>query len=258
MLGTCNFDLNNPDRPKWIEADTLERCQLEGLNCWRPVQSGELKSTDEIIPSVCIYTKKRCGRFKGRLVALGNRQTQVMAGEIFSPVISSSANRMMLVESASRGYFLTSFDISNAFIRAHLDVDPSSPDEERVFLRLPKHWSGNPKGDLVRLLRSLYGLKISPRKWYNTYSQFLIRTGWTRHPSEPGLWRRGELILSMYVDDTLLAGPTEEAVRAARAEILSEFEGKVIDQHSQHSCVRIPAVIARYVRDSCGYVVCPS
>ena len=218
-----------PDSVKFLEADALERFQLETLGCWRPVTASDLKSTDEVVPSVVIYTKKRCGRCKARLVALGNRQSQVVPGEIYSPVISSTANRFVAVASAANGYYIESFDISNAFIRSHLNVDPDSPDEERIFVRLPPQWSQSPKGDLVRLLRSLYGLRVSPRKWYDTYSAFLLKTGWERHDAEPGLWRRGSLLLSMYVDDTLLAGPNQSEVEAARQEILSEFSGKLIE-----------------------------
>ena len=37
-----------------LEADTLERTQLEALRCWRPVENGELQRGDEIIPSVVL------------------------------------------------------------------------------------------------------------------------------------------------------------------------------------------------------------
>ena len=218
-----------PDRVKFLEADALERFQLETLGCWRPLKASEIRTTDEIIPSVVIYTKKRCGRFKARLVALGNRQKNVMTGEVYSPVVSHVANRFLLVDAAAKGHYITSFDISNAFIKAILNVTEGSPDEDRVFVRLPAHWSKNPKGDLVRLLKSLYGLRISPRKWYDTYATWLKSQGWVMHPTEPGLWRKGELTLSMYVDDTLLSGPCERTVIRAREEILKQFPGKIID-----------------------------
>ncbi|MAG85870.1 MAG: hypothetical protein CMB97_00430 [Flavobacteriaceae bacterium] len=58
-------------------------------------------------------------------------------------------------------------DISAAFIESLLD------DKSKVFVRLPKHWSEDRRGDIVRLLKCLYGLKISPRMWFNTYREHL-------------------------------------------------------------------------------------
>ena len=218
-----------PDAIKWLEADSLERCQLEALKCWRPIEPGEIGEADEVIPSVMIYTRKRDGRYKARLVALGNKQKNVGSSEIFSPTISHAANRYLLIEAAARGHFLEQFDISTAFIKAVLG-------DERVFVRLPKHWStedGKGKGQIVRLLRSLYGLKISPRKWYDTFKDFLVKRGWEECPREPGLFRKfegtpDEMTLSIYVDDGLMGGANPDVLRAERDAICAGLGGKVI------------------------------
>ncbi len=220
--------LKDPDSAKYIEAGNLERTQLEALSCWRPIKPGEIKDSDEVLPSVVIYTRKRDGRSKARLVALGNKQTNVLAGEVYSPTISHAANRVMLVDSASKGCFLESFDISNAFTQSLLNVDDDDPESDRVFMRLPPHWCAQNRGQIVRLLKSLYGLRISPRRWFDTYASYLRESGWEMNPTEPGLWRRGNLMLSIYVDDTLLSGPVESEVVAARNEILNRFPGKLI------------------------------
>ena len=234
---TRKHAFEGPDSDKWIEADSLERAQLEALRCWRPVKDGEFLPSDEIIPAVVIYTRKRCGRYKARLVALGNRQTQLSAAEVFSPTISHAANRYLVVESAAKGYHLEQFDISNAFIKAVLGDD-------RVFVRLPKHWSQNEnKGDLVRLLRSLYGLKISPRRWYDTFRAELLSQGWEVCPKEPGLFRKGEMVLSVYVDDGLLSGPDPTAVRAERDRILRKLGGKVVPPEMGEGGVEIRDIL---------------
>lgn len=210
-----------PDALKYIEADTLERTQLEAHKCWRPLEDNELTPDDEVIPSVVIYSRKRCGRYKARLVALGNRQKRSLAGEIFSPTVSHAANRVLLCEAAANGHYLDQFDISNAFIQAVLQ-------DERVFIRLPAHWSKSNRGDVVRLLKSLYGLKIAPRRWFDTYRKYLESAGWQMCPREPGLFRKDGMILSMYVDDSLISGPCKAKVREETNRILSRFSGKII------------------------------
>ena len=153
--------------------------KLEALKTWRAIEDGEfVRGEDECVPAVVIYTRKRADahgnqKFKARLVALGNRQSRGGDAEIFAPTISGPANRYTLLEGAARGYFLGAFDISNAFCRAELRSD------QRIFLRLPKRWSSNPKGDIVRLEKSLYGLRLSPRVWFDKYKGQLEKLGWT-------------------------------------------------------------------------------
>ena len=239
--------LNGPDAAKFIEADTLERTQLESAKCWRPLEDGELTRDDEIIPAVVIYTKKRCGRYKARLVALGNRQKQVSAHEIFSPTISAAANRYVLVESAASAHHQRQFDISNAFIRAALD-------DMKVIIRLPKHWSKSPKGDLVRLVKSLYGLRIAPRKWFDCFRKGLEELGWVMCEREPGLFRKpsvavaGEqMLMAIYVDDSLLTGPDAAECDAQMQKVLDMFPGKVIAPEMEGD-VEVRDVIGMTVR----------
>ncbi|CAD7962993.1 unnamed protein product, partial [Amoebophrya sp. A120] len=203
---------------------------------WRHATAEDIKEMGdklEIIPTVCIYTKKRDGRYKCRLVALGNRQKLSLQGEIYSPTVSHAANRYLLVEAAARGWKVRQFDISNAFVRAALG-------DEIVLCRLPKHnsWSKNKeKGDVVRLLKSLYGLKISPRRWYDEYSGRLKKLGWVVSEHEPGLFKKfakdkqgkeQELWLAVYVDDNIISGEDDDLVAAEMNAILAEFPGKEI------------------------------
>jgi len=215
--------LRGPDSVHWLEADSLERAQLEASNCWRPVEDGEFRpGVDEITPGVVVYTRKRCGRYRARMVALGNHQKASQAAEIFSPTVSHAATRALLVRAAASGHRVGRFDISDAFTRGMLS------DRDRIFLRLPKHWPSDPRGDLVRLLRSLYGLRCAPRRWYETYSKHLLETGRSRCPSDPGSFGRGEVVSAMYVDDAFIGAPSAKLVEETTDEILKVFDGKAI------------------------------
>ena len=39
------------------------------------------------------------------------------------------------------------------------------------------------------LKKALYGLRMAPRWWAETYSAALVELGWTQCPSEPMLWK---------------------------------------------------------------------
>ena len=90
--------LEGPESVQFLEADSLEKAQVESHKTWRPLLDGELQPSDEIIPCSVIYTKKRDGRYKARIVVLGNRQKAGTKSEIFSPTVSHPGNRFLLVD----------------------------------------------------------------------------------------------------------------------------------------------------------------
>lgn len=222
--------LKEPDADLFLEADTKERLAHLAEKTWTPLHETDnfTWESDEILPSCILFSRKRDGRYKARLVVLGNLQSGVSQSEIFSPTVSLVAQRYFLVEGASRGYYMRQFDITAAFVQASID-------DERVFMRLPKRWSEDKKkGDVVRLRKALYGLRASPRKWYDTYKKALLRRGWTECPREPGIFfkrsRDGEtdIFLSIYVDDSWIAGGTESEIEEEMNSVLSEFKGKEV------------------------------
>lgn len=56
----------------------------------------------------------------------------------------------------------------------------------------------------MRLIKSLYGLRIAPRKWFDEYRKGLEKLGWKMCEKEPGLFHKNGMILSVYVDDSLI------------------------------------------------------
>lgn len=216
---------SGPGWGRWLEAGSLEKAPLEALGWWRPFDDGESTESEEMIPSVALRTRKGpCadhprGRFKARLVGLGNRQTKVSEAEIYSPAVAHAANRYLLAESAARGYHILQFGISNASVGARLEDD-------RVFGRLPKHWSAPPKGGKVRLPKSPYGFKISPRRWFATCRTFLEANGWETNPREPGLFQEGGMRITIYFGGSVISGPCARKCRAEMGLALPRFAGK--------------------------------
>jgi hypothetical protein len=212
--------------PKCQDAETLEKVQLEGLTCWRPIEENEITENDEVIPSCVLYTRKRDGRYKARLVALGNLQRNVGTNDCYSPTVSYAANRVLLTEAAKRKMHLSFFDISNAFIKSLLDP------KHRVFVKLPPQWGGA----TVRLIKALYGLRLAPRCWYDAYANHLIAEGWERNVKEPGLFRKAVQVngknvmvyLSIYVDDSLCVSVNKDVLEKEVNSILKRFPGKLI------------------------------
>ena len=71
-----------------------------------------------------------------------------------------------------------------------------------------------PSGTIVRLLRSIYGLKQSPRQWFGVFHDFLLSVNLKQSTVDHGLYLTpagGYLLL--YVDDIVLCGTSSEVTR---------------------------------------------
>ena len=88
------------------------------------------------------------------------------------------------------------------------------------------------KENLVcRLNKSLYGLKQAPRCWYKRFDSFIMSLGYNRLNSDPCAYykRFGDgdfIILLLYVDDMLVAGPNNDRIKELKAQLAKEFEMK--------------------------------
>ena len=204
------FSDANPEKPRWIEAENLEQTRLLAYQTWRKLspdeeqdwRSGRLKAT----PTALILNRKRCGRYKARLVVLGNRWEPTGENNVYASVVSQVGNRTTLVHAAKEGFEVAPFDIGNAFIRA-------SVGDLKIIVNIPAGMQDQDTYDSGRrmLLKALYGLPISPRLWAKTLGEDLRKLGWQECLHEPGVWRKldadGKVVgyLTVYVDDCVLA-----------------------------------------------------
>lgn len=87
-------------------------------------------------------------------------------------------------------------DVITAFLNGIL--------EEEVYMELLDGYEK--KGYIVRLLRSLYGLKQSPRRWYSELNSFLMQMGFVRSLVYEALYMRKDIWILVYVDDLFITG----------------------------------------------------
>ena len=82
---------------------------------------------------------------------------------------------------------------------------------------------------LIKLQRSLYGLKKSGRMWYKRLSEYLIKEGYKNDHICPCVFikksKTGFAIIAVYVDDMNLIGTPEELSKTAEY-LKKEFEVK--------------------------------
>ena len=118
-------------------------------------------------------------RYKARLVVKGYSQVAgVDFNETFAPVAKFSTIRCILALSAVMDLEMHQMDVKTAFLNGDLEED-TYMDQSQGFVQ----------GDMVcKLKKSLYGLKQSPRAWYECIHAFFVKEGLVRSHADHSLY----------------------------------------------------------------------
>ncbi|KAJ0587298.1 putative RNA-directed DNA polymerase [Helianthus annuus] len=199
--------LNDSD---WIQAMQEELDQFEKSKVWDLVPRPNDKS---VIGSKWVFRNKSdengiITRNKARLVVKGYCQQEVIDyDETFAPVARLEAVRIFLAYAASKDFKVYQMDVKSAFLNGKI--------EEEVYVQQPEGFV-DPKfqNHVYRLNKALYGLKQAPRAWYETLSNFLLNSGFTKGTIDTTLFLKTHkghtLLVQIYVDD-IIFGSTNES-----------------------------------------------
>ena len=211
---------NHPDREVWLESFYEEKRGIEDLDTYTKISLADYRNLREngaprAIPTMCVLTIKkdenlRPLRAKSRIVVLGNHEERVWKkSEKFAPVLRQDSLRFLTSMAVASRRPLRQGDCKNAFCQGIL------PPDEVTIVRPP---SGDPDAapdEYWLLKRTLYGLRRSPRHWFDKISAILrsiglrpsledpcLYTGFIVDPSNPSAAPSSSpLSLGMYVDD---------------------------------------------------------
>ena len=115
-------------------------------------------------------------------------------------------------------------DVVTAFLYGDL--------EEEIYMEIPAGFkTPENEGHVCKLLKSLYGLKQAPRQWYAKIHKFLVdELHFKCSKNDPCLYVRHTsaslLIISLYVDDLLIAGSRKSEISTLKKELSERFEMK--------------------------------
>lgn len=109
--------------------------------------------------------------------------------------------KLFLISALERGHQIITMDINHALLYA--------PIEETLYIEHPKD-----RGKVTPLLKSLYGLKQSPKNWNDTLREFLNKNGYFGSEYSPGLYvsQDDNTVIAAYVDDTMISAPDEDTL----------------------------------------------
>ncbi|KAE8667060.1 Retrovirus-related Pol polyprotein from transposon TNT 1-94 [Hibiscus syriacus] len=164
-------------------------------------------------------------RYRARLVVKGYAQKECIDfNEIFSHVVRLTTVRVVLTMCATLNLHLEQLDVKTTFLYGNLE-------EEICMLQLEGFEENEKKNLVCRLNKSLYGLKQASRCWYKRFDSFIMCLGYNRLNADPCAYfkRSGDndlVILLLYVDDMLVAGPNKDHIEDLKVKLAREFEMK--------------------------------
>ncbi|GJY77060.1 retrovirus-related pol polyprotein from transposon TNT 1-94 [Tanacetum coccineum] len=224
---TLQEALNNPDASFWKEAMQEEIEALHKNKTWELVP---LPGGRKSIGNKWVYKIKRNGddqveRYRARLVVNGYAQKEgIDFNEIFSHVVRMTTIRVVLAMCATYDLHLKQLDVKIALLHGNL--------KEEIYMLQQEGFEQKGKENLVcRLNKSLYGLKQAMRCWYKRFDSFIRSLEYNKRHADPCAYfkRFGNndfIILMLYVDDMLVAGPNKDRINKLKAQLAREFEMK--------------------------------
>ena len=112
-------------------------------------------------------------------------------------------------------------DVISAYVQGELH-DEVCMEQPEMFVDL-----GN-EDEVCKLLRLLYGLKLSGREWYKKLYDFILKIGGKRTPADPCVYVIGgaeyRVILVIYVDDLIFASKNIKKIQLVKSSISSTYK----------------------------------
>ena len=178
---------------------------------------------NQIISTTPIFTIKRSGEHKARIVARGDRQDETTYGDTKTSNLTMDSLKMLLIHANNNKWYMKSVDINFAFLHAPLDTTlyiPHPLDHQYV----------------TPLKKSLYGLKQSPKLWNDMFRKSMNKLGYHDTPYTPGLYvsEDGQAMIGTYVDDCLIVAPTQKKLQEISEKIEKEFSVKTVASMSKN------------------------
>ena len=223
------------DSELWKESMKEELDAHHKMETWRLIGKSKMPKKASIVTARWVYKVKsepNIGvRRKSRMVARGFGDLHEYGiNETYAPVGRPSDFKCAIAIANKYNYDLEHIDIKTAFLNGKL--------EKKVYMQIPeglKEYLGieEPKFEQTHVLeldKAIYGLKVSPKRWYLRFSEAMKRMRLIKYDFQPCIYyykNKGKCtIISVYVDDILILTNDREKLHEIKVKLEKEFETK--------------------------------
>jgi hypothetical protein len=211
----------SPEHLRWSSGRQLEWMRLQDQGTFE--RNWDWKRVQKIFPAYhkrdighvfFVYDYKFTGEHRVRLVFDGSRQNPETYGETYAPTARGESTRLFHIVAVEERWGIAQYDVPQAFLKSPIDCD--------IFVHPPRNFVEFP-GQLLKLKLSLYGAKQSAALWNQLIDQFLKDPGFEPSPMDPCLYKRGDALIILYVDDLRVAA-TPEVLAQIHAALFQKFQ----------------------------------
>jgi hypothetical protein len=218
--------MKGPDQAGFRLAMKDEWDQLLKKETWDILDRQEaLDKNANIIGLTWVYKRKRfpdgsIRKLKARMCARGDQQIKnVDYFDTYAPVVSWSTVRTLLTISCVLGLETKQVDYTLAFCQAKLN-DP-------IYIDFPQGYQQS--GKVLRLKKSLYGLTVAPKLFFETLTEALGKRGVVASTTDPCMFVHKDMICLVYVDDCLFFSKDKSNIDKMIASLAEDFDLKEED-----------------------------
>ena len=142
-------------------------------------------------------------KLKARLCVRGDQQVEgIDFFETYAPVVAWSTVRLLLVLMVTLPLASKQVDYTLAFVHADL--------EDEIYVEMPRLFQK--PGHVLKLKKSLYGLRQSPLNFFLHLKDGLEARGFRQSELDPCLFISAEVLCLCYVDDCLFFSKSERKI----------------------------------------------
>jgi hypothetical protein len=151
-------------------------------------------------------------KFKARFCVRGDMQIEgVDFFDTYAPVVQWSTIRLIMIIALLLNLANAQADVTAAFLHAPLD------EGEEIFVDMPMGFKQ--PGKVYKLKKSQYGLRQSPKNFFNYLKERLETVGCKQSMFDPCLFISDKVLVVTWVDDLLIYSPNDDWIN----ELLEEL-----------------------------------
>lgn len=216
--------MNGPFKEEYWKAALKEIETLQSMDVWEVVDRDD--ATMNVIDSIWAFKLKRfpdgmVKKFKARFCARGDQQLEgIDFFETYAPVVQWTTIRMMLILEILLQLKSKQGDVTAAFVHAELD------EKEQVYVEMPLGF--RQKGKVLKLKKTLYGLRQSPRAFWKYLSEAMVACGMEVSKLDPCLFVGEKVIAVAFVDDILFWASDEAYINELASKLRAQ--GLLLEQ----------------------------
>lgn len=207
--------MKEPDWDEFRKAMDIEINGQSQNNNWEVVRRNQVPEGAQIVPAVWALRRKRriktqeVYKWKARLNVDGSKQIKgVSFWETYSPVVAWPVVRLLLALVLIMNWHSMQIDFVQAYPQAPAETD-------LLYIEIPKGYEieGAKKGEFVlKIKQNVYGQRQAGRVWNLFLVEKLMSIGFERSKVDDCIFYRGNVIYALYVDDSIITGPSKDEI----------------------------------------------